>query len=274
MYARSDSILFALSAACVAVTAVSSNPTVDVITGLPLTVYLPGAALVSLLSTQRRDLVQRQLWSVGASFGLTVAGGLVLNLAGGLTRASWLVWVGAVVVLCNVLKLVLPRGTNRVDTPPTDTDILDGSNADGSAIASTAGVRNSRGPMISLRGGVLLFGAVATCAAAIVLSVHTNAESTRESFVQAWVLPRPSEDVASPRVLIGIRNHLGYQRTFDVHVTVGNEPTKTFSVPLANGASWTRVITRLPGERVESTIFTSSQPSVVITRVYLATPIT
>ena len=42
---KSDLILLGISAACVTVVASTSNLTVDVIAGLPLSVYIPGAAM-------------------------------------------------------------------------------------------------------------------------------------------------------------------------------------------------------------------------------------
>jgi hypothetical protein len=214
---------------------------------------------------------------VGASFGLTVLGGIVLNLVGGLTRSSWLVWTGAVIVVCIALKLLLSRRPSRSDLDPA-TPHADGSDALNSheaAIGGPADQGDSSGSIrVSLRQAVLLFGAGLICAAALVLSIHTDAATTRESFVQAWVLPSPTENVFSTSVQLGLRNHLGGRRTFLVNVTIGKGPTKVFTVRLADGASWTQVITRYPGERVESTVSTSSQPSVVLTRVDLATPVT
>jgi hypothetical protein len=63
---------------------------------------------------------------------------------------------------------------------------------------------------------------------------------------------------------------------FLVDVNVGNRPTQVFLALLADGASWTRVITRHPGERVESTVYAPWQASgeVVLAKVYLATPVT
>jgi hypothetical protein len=124
-----------------------------------------------------------------------------------------------------------------------------------------------------LRQGLLLLGAAAICAASLFLSVHSDALTTREAFVQAWVLPRPAQDVTSTSVQLGVRNQTGSQRTFLVRATVGKGPTQVFTVHLADGASWTHLISRRPAERVESTVSTASRPSVVTNRVFLATPV-
>ncbi len=271
-----DLILLGVSAACIAAVATLSTPTVRVIAGLPLTLYLPGAGLVSLINSRRHraSAVERQVWIIGASLALTVAGGLVLNLTPiGLNRSSWLVCIGSEIGAINLLKILLflyqtASTTPNVDrgTPETDQEVV--------SAPPEMGGEAPGSKWVSFRRVALLLCAGAICAAALVLSVHTNSATTREHFVEAWVLPRPSEDVTSTTVELGLRNHTGAARTFLVHVTVGGALADLFSVPLANGASWTHVIKRGPGQEVESTIFRSSQPTVVVTRVYLATPVT
>ncbi|MGD0882234.1 MAG: hypothetical protein ABSB09_11765 [Acidimicrobiales bacterium] len=271
MPTRDDLLRLALSAACIAIVAVSSNQVVDVVAGLPLAAYFPGAVLVSTLDPQSRltHLVERQMWIVGASFGLAVVGGLVLNLAGGLTRTSWLVWIGAVVVVCTALKFVLPVAPSL-----SDADVAPDTAGPATSLGVPGARRSAPGQIgVSWRQGLLLLGAAAICAASLVLSVHTDAVSTRESFVQAWVVPRPIEDVRSTSVELGVRNHLGNQCTFLVRVTVGKGTPEVFSVHLADGASWTHLISRQPTERVVSTVSTTSRPSVVTNRVLLATPV-
>ncbi len=277
MPARYDAILFGVSVASVAVEVFVSTPAVDVIAGLLLTLFLPGAALVATLGRRHwAGVIERQVWIVGASIGLTVLGGLALNFSGGLTRSSWLEWNGAVILVCVVLKQLRTRVMSRPESdPPT---LL----AEGGGVPDLIGETReeqaelggvARSVSISFRQVVLLIAAVLICTAALMLSLHTNAASTRESFVQAWVLPRPSEDASSTSVQLGVRNHLGKRSTFLVRVDMGGGTTKLFTVKLADGASWTQLITRQPGEQVESSVASSSQPSVILSRVYLATPL-
>jgi Protein of unknown function (DUF1616) len=279
MPTRSDLLLLGITAACIAAVALSSARAVDVIVGLPLTIYLPGAALVSTLGPQRHHsgVVERQLWIVGASFGLTVLGGIVLNLAGGLTRSSWLAWVGAVVVVCIAFKLARSQVPSRSDTHQAARRSADVASLDSHEAASGEAADHgatSGSIRVSPRQATLLVAAGVICAAALVLSIHTDATTSRETFVQAWILPRPSEDVSSTSVQLGLENHLGGQRTFLVNVTVGLfAAPEVFSVRLADGASWIHVITRQPGERVESTVSTTSHPSLVLTTAYLASPV-
>jgi hypothetical protein len=275
-----DFIVLVLSGACIGAAAISTNHALDIVAGLPLTIYLPGAALVSIFGPNRRiNTVERQVWSVGASFGLNVAGGLVLNLAGGLTRSSWLVWVGAVIGICLIIKLLLAPFTSRSKPSPPERIVNVGviPESDETLVVGKSDSAKGHGAMrVAVRQVVLLLTAGAISVAAMVLSIHTNTATTRESFVQAWVIPRPSEDVTSTSVELGLRNDLGGERTFEVDVTVGSgraEEIEIFSVPLTDGEAWTKVITRKPGERVESVVYNSSKPNVALTRVYLVTPI-
>ena len=274
---RSDLTLLGLSAICIAAAAVSSTVLVDVIVGLPLTAYLPGAILVSAFCPQGHlsSLVERQVWSIGASFGLSVLGGLVLNLVGGLTRSSWLIWIGVVVVTCVALKSVMARGSGRSDALPAghpyvSSDFL--APHEGENSRSAVEPERNGAHKVSLRQGFLLIGAGVICVASFVLSEYTDVATTSESFVQAWVLPRPTEDVWSTSVQLGIRNHLGSRRTFLVDVNIGSEPREQFAVSLYDGASWTHLIHRNPGERIESIVYSLSQPQVILARVNLATP--
>ena len=252
--------LFVVSATCIGLVTISSIQTVDIVAGLPLVIYLPGGLLILAIDATRRHLgtVERQVWTIAASCGLTICGGLVLNLVGGLTRDSWLIWISGVVCSCAAVGAFRLSGLQSAD--------------------ATRGTVWRLGWLqrlhISLRQWLLLTMGLIVCGLALVLSIHTNAVSTREAFVQSWVLPQPVDTASSPNVEIGIINHLGNKRSFVVHVTVGTGNSVQFIVTLADGASWTHELVRRPGQRVESAVATESRPSVIISRVYLATPVT
>ncbi len=273
-----DLILLAVSATCVGIAAMSSNLAVNVISGLPLSVYLPGAALISFLDPLRQHARggERQIWIVGASFGSTIVGGIVLNLVGGLSRTSWLIWTCTVIFLGVGIKLLLPHWPYQSDAELPNIDTAETDDWDYPKVSSgvLAHTRHWLGSLgVSMRQAIFLFSAIVICAASFALSVYTNAATTQERFVQAWVLPRPTYDVFSNSVEVGLQSHLGNQNTFLVRVDIGRGPAKTFTVTLADGGSWTRVLTRRPGEQVETTVSIASQPSVILTSVNLATPV-
>ena len=253
--------LIVVSTVCVGVTAVTSAKVLDIIGGLALLAYLPGAALILALDGKSRHLgiIERHMWAIAASLGLSVAGGLVLNLAGGLTRESWLIWTSCVIAVSVAVAVY------RIGIRPDD----DGE-PDPHAATRVSVHERLR---LSVRQGSLLFAAFVVCSAALALSIHSDAASSRESFVQAWVLPQPVDNVSSPNVQVGLLNHLGETQTFIVTVTVGRKPATQFSVDLTDGASWRHRISRQPGEQVESSVATAARPSIILSRVYLATPV-
>ncbi len=93
---------------CVVVVHSSSDIAIKSLAGLPLILFLPGTALVSACDPFGHQVwgVPRLLWSVGASIGSIILGGLLLNVAGGLTANHWLVLVaGGVVLFCLVSSM-------------------------------------------------------------------------------------------------------------------------------------------------------------------------
>lgn len=267
---RDDLVLLTVSAVCIGVASLSTSLVADVVAGVPLIAYLPGAALVSALDRRRLQVrsIERQAWIVGASLGLDVLGGLVLNLTGGLTRTSWLIWIAAVIFGCMALNLALrlmPRMSNE-----TAADTL--TIPEGTAVTAAEAPGGSERQRVTVRQCLILVVAAAICVAALVLSVHTDAISSREEFVQAWVLPRPAVDVASPSVEVGIQNRMGGEQTFIVRVVVGSGQAVAFTVTLQNGESWTHVVSRHPGELVESMVSPGAHPTLVTNRVFLAAP--
>ena len=221
---------------------------------------LPGKAVVMAVAVGRRELgtVERQVWVVAASFATAVLGGLVLNLAGGLTRDTWLIWISGVICIGAVLSFVRLRDSpyvkERVDH-------------------ETGGLQSIQRLHVTPRQGLLLLAALIVCVTALIFSIHSDATSTREAFVQSWILPQPVDTVSSTHVEVGIMNHLGTRSSFIIDVTEESESPMHFHVTLADGAVWTRRLTRTPGERMELSVANEHRPSVVIGRVYLASPV-
>src|ERR1700733_9287308 len=92
---RFISVVVALTALCATLAAVTSVAAVDIVFGLPLALFLPGAALVWAIDPWGRRVKgpERIMWSFGASIGMVILGGLLLNLTGGLTRPHSLILV-------------------------------------------------------------------------------------------------------------------------------------------------------------------------------------
>jgi len=255
---RLIALLVVLTAACTALVAVSAVGVVDIVFGLPLGLFLPGAALVWAVDPWRHQIAgpERAIWSFGSSVGIMILGGLLLNLTGGLTRPHWLILSSVVVAAASLVGWV--RSGERAGTE--------------TAAGAPAGEERSRGvTRPSLRQAALLLGAVVVVAGALVLSQRTNAESSREHFVQAWILPRPSGDIFSTTAQLGVRNEEGEPEVLVIVVKVGSSDSSR-TVDLRDGQEWTHKVARNLGQPVSATVAIASRPSSILDRVDLAKP--
>jgi uncharacterized membrane protein len=238
-----------LTALCAAVAAASSVGAVDIVFGLPLALFLPGAALIWAIDPWGLAVKgpERFMWSFASSIGIVILGGLLLNLTGGLTRQHWLILSSAVVAITAVAAWL--RSGNRVGEEPA-------------RWVTT----------LSLRPVALLVAAVLVVSVALVLSQRTNTESSREHFVQAWILPQPTGNVFSTTAQLGVRNEEGDTEVLLIRVKVGSSGTSTRTVDLRDGQEWTRQVSRNPGQPVSATVAIASRPSSILDRVDLAKP--
>jgi hypothetical protein len=231
------------------VAAASSVGAVDIVFGLPLALFLPGAALIWAIDPWGLAVKgpERFMWSFASSIGIVILGGLLLNLTGGLTRQHWLILSSAVVAITAVAAWL--RSGNRVGEEPA-------------RWVTT----------LSLRPVALLVAAVLVVSGALVLSQRTNTESSREHFVQAWILPQPTGNVFSTTAQLGVRNEEGDTEVLLIRVKVGSSGTSTRTVDLRDGQEWTRQVSRNPGQPVSATVAIASRPSSILDRVDLAKP--
>jgi uncharacterized membrane protein len=257
---RFGALLAVLTAVCAIPVALTSVRAVDIVLGLPLALLLPGAALVLALDPWHRQVrgPERALWSFGSSIGLVILGGLLLNLIGGLTRAHWLILMAVVVAVCVI-------GAWFRSAAP-------GPGADADGTTTTQGPAPGLLRSLSLRNLGLLVAAVLVVTGALYLSQRTNAESTQEHFVQAWVLPRPTTNLYSTMAQVGITNDEGHHEVLLVRLVVGSSSARTWTVGLKNGQTWAHTVAHNPGQRVRATVAVASRPSVVLDRVDLVTP--
>lgn len=260
------------TALCIAIAVITSVPAADTVASLPLALYLPGATLISAIDPHGRNVdgPQRFVLSVGASLGIVIIGGLVLNLTGGLTRYHWLIALASVVFISAVIGWV--RGTaadaGGGGNPSSESGPI--RKPDGSAPVRRA----RRG--FSLRQGLLLFCAIGVASAAMVLSIHSNERSDREHFAQLWILTQPQNRPFSKKVQVGMENFEGGPRSFIVLETIGTT-TKMHQVVLSQqvvslreGQKWLHNLTRIAGQQVVVTVALSSNPNKILDTVSLA----
>jgi hypothetical protein len=251
--------------ACVAVVHLATNLVVRSVAGLPLVLYLPGVALVWAVDPRGRQVtgIVRQVWIFGASMGVVIVSGLVINLAGGLTADHWLVWIGAETVLLAVVGVLR--------------SVLGRSDGTGEPVTSEAGADGPPRMRLTLRQWVLLAAAVAVGLGTVAVSEHSVATTRTERFVQAWILPVPIHNPWGRTALVGIRNQTQQTQEFVITAVLsplkGGAPTTyVWRQVLPQGRGWTREFNREPGEAVRVTVATTSAPNVVLSSVNLATP--
>ncbi len=247
-------ILLASSAiACALICMVVQLTAVDVIFSLPLVLYLPGAGVVGAArgGSARKVLGEDLWWSVLGSIGFTILGGLILNVAGGLTQSTWLLYlVCLTVVASGVAWWRLARVVGPVPSPHQG--------------------RNSR--RVSLRTGLLVGAAGLLVAAAVGISVYSSDTANQENFVQLWILPSPlaAGDYAG-HVQVGIENHEGRTATFDVVVSGSNgQVLATKEVELNESGVWTLQLARPKHQTVTATVALSTDPSHALSSVHLS----
>ena len=214
----------------------SSTPVVDVLFGLPLALVAPGVAVVEASRLGWRfQPGERAVWSVVMSVALDIAGGLLLNLLGGLTRAHWLLYLSCVVLMA------CGWGMWRV---PEELRLDNHSREQAQQARADKGSGCLPGRMNLLWTVSLYVASVAVIAGALVVAEVTSA-STREKFAELSLNPVS----AAPRVArLEIDNFMGRDTTFEVRVyRVRSEKVvelHSWKVRVGSNKSWTTMVDR------------------------------
>jgi len=282
---RSSLALIIGTDVCAAIAAVTTQPVVTVVVGLPLALFLPGAALVLAVDPRRRQVqgAQRLMWTVAASLGMVILGGLLLNVLGGLTRTSWLLLITASVLLQGVVAWLrggsatesasgLPAGTaepvSSVETEAAEVGAAAHARESGTSELSGSTIQ-SRHP-VGIRQVALLIAAAVVAAGGMLLSVSSASTASRESFVQAWILTQPPDDPGSTKAQFGITNHEGRREQFILNETIGLSSPSQQVVTLDDRQTWRAEILRKSGDQVVVTVRLTSRPQTTVATVRLA----
>jgi hypothetical protein len=231
--------------------AVAKVDALNIIAASLLVFLLPGASLLYAIDFRSESArgAERLFWSVLSSLAIAVIGGLILNVAGGLTRRNWCILLGTVVLIMGIIAFAR---TLRYDgsTEPRPS--------------------RERSRVFSFRN-VVLFGCSALfLAAALGLSQISTARTSREHFVQLWMLPRPFEAAnAATSFEVGVRNLEAKQSDFLVTVSEPRQ-TLTWTVELKQGESWSQTMSRPSGDQVDATVALASTPTRTLASVHLA----
>ncbi len=220
-----------------------------IVAALPLTLFLPGYAIVAVaFGSSELALPKRLMLSVGVSLMVLVLGTLVLNVFPfGIRTASWAVLL-ALVVIAACRGAALRRGRPQ-----------------------PRGKRRS--PLASLHpswGAIaMLAAAVAIAGAALVLAQKPLSAKNAEGFTALWMLPTDSKEDA---VRVGVVSSEQGPASYRLTVRVGRESqSQSYRVDLDAGEekSFEVEVPRTPGSRrhVVASLYRVSKPQHLYRRV-------
>jgi uncharacterized membrane protein len=231
----------------------TSNRVIDTLGSVPLVFLLPGAALLGLINSIRKNVsfLERLMWTVLASMGITTVGGLLLNLFGGLTRHNWLIFAAIVVGASGVFQfgelLIHTISHKQKESSATLPQHYDNGSS-----PTTLTRRN-------IRGLTILLLALSLVVASLVVS-QLNTSATRERFAELWLVPIVNnkvnfESTTPGSARLGVQNFEGRTAHFLVSLFIGksNIPLKR-SLTLQNGAEWSLIVNRPRNTALKATL--------------------
>jgi uncharacterized membrane protein len=197
---------------CALVAAIVPWELIRVVAALPLTLFLPGYAIVTAAFLRREPAPPKRLMlSVAASLMVLVLGALILNVFPfGLRTASWAVFL-PLVVIAACAWAALKRGRPQRPRP----------------LLAAAGRPRARS--VALLGAAILIGA-----AAVALAQKPLPAKNAEGFTALWMLPADSREEA---VVVGVESNEQDPVSYRLEVSVG-----------AEGVSQTERVELEPGE--------------------------
>lgn len=157
------------------------------------------------------------MWAVGLALAGTVLTGLVLNLAGGLTRLSWEIALAIALLACAGAGLA--RRKRR--TGP----------------GSAASVRTDGFRVSPLTGGFLLLAA-ALAGGAIWLAVASANWQPSPGFAQLWLVPAQGANAT-----LGVRDDYPGRQAFRLTLRSTAMTITTWELTLTYGETWQRTVT-------------------------------
>jgi uncharacterized membrane protein len=234
---------------CALVAALVPWEIVRIVAALPLTLFLPGYAIVAVaFGSSELALPKRLTLSVGVSLMVLVLGTLVLNVFPfGIRTASWAVLL-ALVVIAACRGAALRRGRRQSR-------------------------QKRRSPFASFRpswGAVaMLAAAVVITGAALVLAQKPLSAKNAEGFTALWMLPTDSKEDA---VRVGVVSSEQDPASYRLIITVGRKShSQNYRVDLDPGEeeSFEVEVPRAPGSRrhVVASLYRENKPQHLYRRV-------
>lgn len=245
---RDLTIASAAAVLCALVAALVPVEIVRVIAALPLTLYLPGFALVAaIFDGEELAPLKRVTIEVAASLIVLVLGAFVLNVFPfGLTTGSW-----AVLLAAFVLVACFAAGRRRGTKKPVRRPLF-----------GAAG-------RPSTRTALLIAAAVLIGAASIALAQKPLPAKHAEGYTALWMLPANAEEEA---LVVGVESNEQDPASYRLRIaTGGGSQSKTYRVKLDPGEEKTfavKVPSRSTGRtHVVASLYREGSPGRLFRRV-------
>lgn len=248
MSARALKITFTWTVLTIALTLLPHiHPLVKTLFALPLVFILPGYALTAAwFPRERLGGAETLTLSLGLSFGVTIAGGLVLNAtAWGLAPLTWTIWLGGVTLLG--VGVAARRGAM---TPP----------------ARVCGFASSV-------GSISAFALSALIVVGALMLATMSAQSASAQFTQLWMRPSASARAAFE---IGIGNFEARAMTYRLQVDVNTQDVYETELMLAANETRVKLLELSQDTEVRVRLYRADAPlevyREVVWRAHIANP--
>jgi hypothetical protein len=265
-------VIILLTALCVILCGVGHTTIASTAGAVPLILILPGWAMLVAVDPDAEYVrtASRVFWITVASIVITMAGGFILNVTGGLTHTAWVIYLSVSIVflvLIAATRLVI-RSRSRVSPGPSQASTA----AD--VISAQGGAEAEPGrAAVSIRSGAALVVSLGLLIGAVLLS-QRSVDANRPQFLELSLVPgslssHPIDDDAR----LAISNRTGAEENLILKVQAGTSTSMRVSISLTPGATWSKVVDRKSGENLTATVSTQSNPAKILRSVSLRSPL-
>src|SRR5579883_1279228 len=249
---RSPGGCAAASLLCLGILLWIRNPLLDVAAAVPLLFYLPGRAVLRAARAEPEDRLASTVLSVAISLSIVIIAGLILHLAGQITRPGWLISLGIIVSAAWIVWAVAERRA--------------------SSGSLSVVVRAERRRAYYRPGDIsTMASALGLAAIGLGLAVAVMLQHRQFYFTQAWIVPNQK---AADSVVIGLRNEEEGQQSYAIELLVDRHLVQSWTdITLQPGRTWTTTFSWLAlgaSPRVEALVYRTSDRSVVYRHVWSA----
>lgn len=222
------------------------------IAGLALTLVLPGAAVVGLVTRRRPWPAELTVLSVASSLSLLVVGGLLLDRLGGLDRGTWTVGLACGVAAAAIVALLLPQPRRIVRTR----------------------LRPRRLPAPPTRQLTLLALAASVAAVAVGLADASQQDASRGTPLLALWTVKDVTPKGATQLRIGVDARAAGTHFYRLELRATGESPTVFQVPVRDAAQWRLIVDVPPGgrRRVDALLYDDSKVERVLRRTSVWVP--